>query len=550
MKYSISLAVLLLSNVWGVTLEDISNKPASREKNFLIWQYLQQDINASQAQEAFYQVDNVNQRFLFDYAKKTDEIEIRYTSECLQKPASALMSIEQEDCLYLALTPMKAESLQSFERELIAMRLGERFGDTAWLRTMNHNNHFTLFSDLAPSLKLFLISSPLYRQEHFNHNVENETLAELSAMRGFNQLVYLSATDPKMEKLQASLANVSGGAYDGQTHFYLGINALKYKRSDNALYHLKEAKRQALSPIERDKNNFWIYRINGDETILNELANGLDINMYTLWAKERVGKVAENYFTTLPTPDKGGFKGDNPFEWNALHKELVATPPEKLYEIIERYDGEDSLAVQAYMIERIYQPYIHNYTMPYDQYMNTIKTDQKAMLYALMRQETRLIPGLISRSFALGLMQIMPFNVDSISKIHPMKIKSYDDMFNPQYSIAYSIEHMKHIEATLYNPVLMAYAYNGGIGFTKRLLLSGAYFNPGEHEPFMSMELVGNAESREYGKRVLANYVIYKNILGEKVSISAIFDTLTQPSLSDYFRAEGLKKSQQLSQSE
>ncbi|OHD85291.1 MAG: hypothetical protein A3I60_05880 [Sulfuricurvum sp. RIFCSPLOWO2_02_FULL_43_45] len=550
MKYSISLAVLLLSNVWGVTLEDISNKPASREKNFLIWQYLQQDINASQAQEAFYQVDNVNQRFLFDYAKKTDEIEIRYTSECLQKPASALMSIEQEDCLYLALTPMKAESLQSFERELIAMRLGERFGDTAWLRTMNHNNHFTLFSDLAPSLKLFLISSPLYRQEHFNHNVENETLAELSAMRGFNQLVYLSATDPKMEKLQASLANVSGGAYDGQTHFYLGINALKYKRSDNALYHLKEAKRQALSPIERDKNNFWIYRINGDETILNELANGLDINMYTLWAKERVGKVAENYFTTLPTPDKGGFKGDNPFEWNALHKELVATPPEKLYEIIERYDGEDSLAVQAYMIERIYQPYIHNYTMPYDQYMNTIKTDQKAMLYALMRQETRLIPGLISRSFALGLMQIMPFNVDSISKIHPMKIKSYDDMFNPQYSIAYSIEHMKHIEATLYNPVLMAYAYNGGIGFTKRLLLSGAYFNPGEHEPFMSMELVGNAESREYGKRVLANYVIYKNILGEKVSIAAIFDTLTQPSLSDYFRAEGLKKSQQLSQSE
>lgn len=531
-------------------MDEISIKPASREKNFLIWQFLKQDINASQASEVFYQVDNVNERFLFDYAAKTDEPEIRYTVECMQKISTDLMNIEQDDCLYLALSPIKAQHLQSYERELIAMRLGDRFGDVQWLRTMNHNNHFSLYSDLAPSLKLFLISGGVYRQEHFNRTVDNETLAELTALRGFNQLVYLTATDPKMDKLQESLANVSGGAYDGQTHFYLGINALKYKHNENALFHLKEAKRLALSPIERDKNSFWIYRISGDESVFKELTESLDINMYSLWAKERIGKMAENYFTTLPTPKKGGFKGDNPFDWNALHKEIVATPVDKLYELVERYEGEDSLAVQAYMIERAFIPYIHNFVMPYDQYMSTITTDQKAMLYALMRQETRLIPGLISRSFALGLMQIMPFNVDSISKMHPLKINSYNDMFNPEFSIAYSIEHMKHIEKTLFNPVLMAYAYNGGIGFTKRLLLNGGYFNPGEHEPFLSMELVGNAESREYGKRVLANYVIYKNILGEKVSLAAIFDNLIQPSQSDYFRASELKNAQKLSRSE
>lgn len=550
MRSTFLLSVLLCGTLSAITIDQINNKPASREKNFLIWQFLKQDINASQASEAFYQVDNVNERFLFDYAAKTDETEIRYTAECLQRVSTDLMNIEQDDCLYLALSPIKAQHLQSYERELIAMRLGDRFGDVQWLRAMNHNNHFSLYSDLAPSLKLFLISGTNYRQEHFNHIIDNETLAQLSSMRGFNQLVYLTATDPKMTKLQESLSNVGGGVYDGQTHFYLGINALKFNRQDNALFHLKEAKRLALSPIEKDKNSFWIYRISGEASVLDELTNSLDINMYSLWAKERVGKISENYFTTLPTPKKGGFKGDNPFEWNALHKELVSTPVEKLYELIERYEGEDSLAVQAYMIERAFTPYIHNYTMPYDQYMNTITSDQKAMLYALMRQETRLIPGLISRSFALGLMQIMPFNVDSISKIHPIKISSYDDMFNPEYSIAYSIEHMKHIEKTLFNPVLMAYAYNGGIGFTKRLLLSGEYFNPGEYEPFMSMELVGNAESREYGKRVLANYVIYKNILGEKVSLAAIFDNLVQPSQSDYFRASELKKSQAVSQSE
>ncbi len=551
MRYSFTLAVfLLLTTVHAVTIEEINDKPSSREKNFLIWQYLRQDINATQASEAFYQVDTVNERFLFDYAKKTDEAEIRYTAECMQKISTDLMNIQEDDCLYLALSPIKAQHLQSYERELIATRLGERFGDVQWLRTMNHNSHFSPFSDAASSLKLFLISGTQYRADHFNHTIDNEILGQLTMLKGFNHFVYLSATEQKLDKVQESLGNVSGGVYDSQTHFYLGMNALKFKRPDNALFHLREAREKALSPMERDKTIFWLYRITQEETLLKELAESLDINMYTLWAKEKLSMETENYFTTLPTPDKGGFKGDNPFEWNLLHKELMETPPEKLYEIVERYDGEDSLAVQAYMIERVYQPYIHNFTMPYDQYMTTLSTDKKAMLYALMRQETRMIPGLISRSFALGLMQIMPFNVDSISKIHPMKVTSYYDMFNPQYGVAYSIEHMKHIEATLYNPVLMAYAYNGGIGFTKRLLLSGGYFNVGEHEPFMSMELVGNAESREYGKRVLANYVIYKKILGESVSIAAIFDSLTQPSLSDYFRAEELKKSLVLNQSE
>jgi soluble lytic murein transglycosylase len=149
---------LLLCNVWGVTLDEITTKPASREKNFLIWQYLRQDINATQAAEAFYQIDTVNERFLFDYAGKTDEAEIRYTAECLQKLSTDLMSIVEDDCLYLALTPIKAQHLESYQRELIATRLGDRFGDVQWLRTMNHNNHFSVFSDLSSSLKLFLIS--------------------------------------------------------------------------------------------------------------------------------------------------------------------------------------------------------------------------------------------------------------------------------------------------------------------------------------------------------------------------------------------------------
>lgn len=545
MKVSI-LAALALTAItgWSITLETISSKPSSREKNFLIWQFLHQDINASQASEAFYQIDTVNERFLSDYSCKTDEPEIRYTVDCMHKLAGDLLGIEQDDCLYLALSPVKAQLLQSYERELIAQRLNTKFGNVQWLRTMNLEHQFVPENDLQASLNLFVISNQSYRRDHFNELLDSNVLNTLSGLKGFDKLVYWGVTDLQMTNLDSSLSNLSSGSYDSQTHFYLGLNAYRFHQNENALFHLKEARNKAKSVMEKDKISFWLYRLSSDSTYLDDLVNSLDINMYVLWAREQTGLVTENYFTTLPTSDQHGFRGEDPFEWNRLYQEMVSTTPEKLYTLIDRYDGNDSLAIQAFMLERVYYPYIHNFTMPYDRYMEGMSNDQKAIVYALMRQETQLIPGLVSRSFALGLMQIMPFNVDAIAAVHPLKISSYDDMFNPAYNIPYAREHLKHIEKNLFNPVLMAYAYNGGIGFTKRLLLTPGMFGNGDNEPFLSMEMVSNAESREYGKRVLANYVIYKKILGEPVSIRAIFDNLTQPSQSDLFRASTLVQSQ------
>jgi len=34
----------------------------------------------------------------------------------------------------------------------------------------------------------------------------------------------------------------------------------------------------------------------------------------------------------------------------------------------------------------------------------------------------------------------------------------------------------------------------------------------------MSMELIKYPETRDYGKKVLANYVVYSNLLGNKVT--------------------------------
>ena len=95
-------------------------------------------------------------------------------------------------------------------------------------------------------------------------------------------------------------------------------------------------------------------------------------------------------------------------------------------------------------------------------------------------------------------------------------------MFKPSYNIKYARKHLEWMKKSLYHPLFIAYAYNGGIGFFKKHLLAGT-FSKGEYEPYLSMELMSNAESREYGKRVLANYVMYKKILGEDV-LHALID--------------------------
>ena len=109
-------------------------------------------------------------------------------------------------------------------------------------------------------------------------------------------------------------------------------------------------------------------------------------------------------------------------------------------------------------------------------------------------------------------------------------------MFKPETAYKFADIHLDFLTKSLYHPLFVAYAYNGGIGFTRRLLEKGELFKEGKYEPFMSMELVPYAESRKYGKKVLANYVTYARIYGIDTNLNSLFQNLTKPSLTDRFR--------------
>jgi len=139
-------------------------------------------------------------------------------------------------------------------------------------------------------------------------------------------------------------------------------------------------------------------------------------------------------------------------------------------------------------------------------------------------------------------MQIMPFLVKALAKERHEPF-DLDAMFIPEKNIAYARTHLKYLKRFLWHPLFIAYAYNGGIGFTKRLLTKWESFQKGVYEPWLSMELVHYDESRRYGKKVLANYIVYKKILGEPIDVASVVETLTQPRHTDRFRSRLLNVS-------
>jgi len=538
------LLLITLSLSAEVTLEEINASPRSLAKNFLIWQFLHQDITPEEADAAFYQFRDVDTRLFKAYAKKSDREEVVYTAECLSMSANALSKSNDLSCVKMAFNPYKASLMSQKDRNRLARLLDSKWVFT-WMEMMDEllqTESKTELEKFKPStfMYLFLSAGMQFRQKYLNRPLPPSYPAEIPKHWGFARFVLLVVTDSRYDRLQEELLKIDADTkMSSETHFYLAMNAIEHGREQNALAHLKKAHATAYFRSHKDKALFWQYLITKDDKQLRELGESVDINMYSLYAKEKLGIVVDNYYTDLPTNETNSTRADlsDPFVWNELLEEVKATPNDKLDELAKKYANEEMLPLHSFIYEKATGYKEMGFIMPYDKYMQDLSNDDKAMYYALMRQESRFIPAALSRSYALGLMQMMPFLVKALDKGFKQKRHSFKEMFNPEKNIAYAKKHIDWLKKSLYHPVLMAYAYNGGIGFTKRYITKENCFTNAKYEPFMSMEMMVNSESREYGKKVLSNYVMYKKILGEKVSIVALFDKLLQPSQCDRFRA-------------
>ncbi|OIP54189.1 MAG: lytic murein transglycosylase [Helicobacteraceae bacterium CG2_30_36_10] len=532
------LSLLLACANAEITIGEIKSKPTSRAKNFLIWQYLQQNITPQQADEAFNELDGVSEKFFFAYANKSDKKEIKETVSCMKE--NNLLLIKDKDCLALAISPYKTLNMTKKQREDLSKKI-DSISMREILRIQSEPYTQKAYESYSVNaiLTMFTSTTACHRRDNLNIYLDEQFLNNLATHPKISSFIKIVVNDNKLDKLQTSLLNLEGKQLNSESNFWLALNQLNHLNKKSALKHLELSLSKSTHRIDSDKNYFWMYQVTNDEQYLKKLLLSMDINIYTLFAHEIMKESFDNYFSSVETTENKAKRNiQDPFYWDEIRDEIRVTPKSGLINLASAYKNKNMSPVQAMILEKAYNYKIHSYIMPYDDYLKDISSDEKALIYAIMKQESHLIPSALSHSYALGLMQIMPFLVDALGKEEEKPLKRYEEMFNPKTNINYALKHLQWMKKSLYHPLFMAYAYNGGMGFLKRYLLKDN-FNNGPYEPFISMELMANSESREYGKKVLANYVMYKKVMGEDISIVHLFDTLTQPKKTDRFREQG-----------
>jgi len=285
----------------------------------------------------------------------------------------------------------------------------------------------------------------------------------------------------------------------------LTLIAIRQNRIARAVEILKSIKQKT------PKHYFWLWLLTKNKKYLQYIADHFHrVNFYTLYAYEEVGKK----FQIITKVNRNSVKNP-PFNqydpWSVAEFKRYLSKIRKnrsaLLRLATRLDSDQSFALKAYVLDIAHNFNRNYFLIPWSFYRDK---DRKfrAFVYAIARQESRFIPGEVSIAYALGPMQVMPFLV------RHYKGNIYNQ-FNYGENVELGVKELKGLFKSLKNPLFVAYAYNGGIGFVKRNVIPKFKWN-GKYQPFLSMELVPKYESRHYGKVVLANYIIYRQLFGDK----------------------------------
>lgn len=503
----------------------------------MLWQYLDQNITSQQADEALYLMNHVSRKMFYAYARKSARPEVAYTVKCMKLDTKSLSSTDDASCAKLAISIGKLSAMAPPDRLRVA-RMVDDPDVMAAAEMLNESNLSKRYRRYTPELflRVFNGSYGSVRRAMFNFIPDYDYLQKLSAAPGFTAALMNSIDDDALSRFAWALTRVDNTDLDPRGLFYLGLNHLRRGKQSRAIEFFQYSGDKAFYQIDKDKALFWQAIASGNSLMWKTLAQSWDINFYTLYAHDKLGTFPENYFTRLQTSDKHtDVNLSNPFVWNSLLAQIKKTPKDALYRLAQRYDSKQLVALQSFIVERASNYRLQGYITPYAAELENLSTDETALIYALMRQESRFIPAALSRSFAMGLMQMMPFLCLAMDKDVDCGRETLSEMFMPHINLSYAKPHLRWLQKRVYHPLFIAYAYNGGIGFTRRHI-TGNVFRTGPYEPFMSMELMRRTETREYGKKVLANYVVYKKILGEPVSLIALCQTLLRPEATDRFR--------------
>lgn len=138
----------------------------------------------------------------------------------------------------------------------------------------------------------------------------------------------------------------------------------------------------------------------------------------------------------------------------------------------------------------------------------------RALVYALIRQESRFNPNAKSWAGARGLMQLMPRTASFVARSTGMRLRERSKLYTPETNLELGqryIEMLLNEQDVSMNLFKLAVAWNGGPGNLRKWKRKTKYLD----DPIFFIESIPSFETRTFVERVLTNFWIYRHRLGQ-----------------------------------
>jgi soluble lytic murein transglycosylase len=155
---------------------------------------------------------------------------------------------------------------------------------------------------------------------------------------------------------------------------------------------------------------------------------------------------------------------------------------------------------------------------------------RRELLFGLIHTESAFQPEIISRAGAVGLAQLMPATAaDMAGRVKNRGGTDYTenngpDLRDPAVNVHLGAVYLRYLSDRLENPFLAILAYNGGMNRVRRWR-NGEQGLPAD----LFLETIPYAETREYGRKVLAAALAYGYLY---------YDLKIRPFFSDMLKSE------------
>lgn len=303
-----------------------------------------------------------------------------------------------------------------------------------------------------------------------------------------------------------------------QKHFQLGLVLFILEEYQGAVDAFQKALNLSSSEEEKAQAHFWLYKGYerlGDFQKAGEhiLKASKGIGFYSTMAKVQLGEPVairglKAFFASAEETSMASIIRSIT-EAGFLHYARL-----KAFRNIDKFTTSDIIAIQRFdpflairlAVRRfgirsdIYQ-YVA-YPTPYREFVEeaykTFGVD-KNLIWAVMRQESLFDPWAISPSGAKGLMQLMDFTAREVSQ----RYRITNNVFSPRENILLGTAYLKEmIELWNGDWVRAIASYNAGPNRVRGFIQHA--------DPYVFIETIPISETRNYVKRVLENYYIYR----------------------------------------